>query len=460
MMTVIPFAARSSENMSLAERLSQLDEKEREIVISSLSDDEAADLVYDWRFHARPKQIKPPGEWFTWLILSGRGFGKTRTGAETIREWVGEAEQSGNYPILLALISETAGDARDVMVEGESGILSCFPPDRRPHYEPSKRRITFYSEDGTTVIASATIFTGQEPEQLRGPQFHKAWVDELAKFQYPQDTWDNLELALRLGLNPQVIVTTTPKPLPLIIELYKDPESVVTSGSSYENMSNLAPKYVRRIIKKYEGTRLGRQELHAEILQDVEGSLWPNEIIESNRRRVTPQLVRITVNIDPAATSVETANETGITATGISETGHGYLLGDWSGIYSPKGWASKAIEIYKTLKADRIVAERNNGGEMVETTIHSVDENVPVKLVWAARGKHVRAEPISSFYEQNRIHHVGTFAILEQQLSFFTNKGYQGGDSPDRAESAIWGFTELMGSNPDYESQEWEDYRK
>jgi phage terminase large subunit-like protein len=352
------------------------------------------------------------------------------------------------------------------MIEGESGLLSISPPWWRPVYVGSKRKILW--PDGTQAL----LFSGDKPNQLRGPQFHKAWVDELAKMQYPEETWDNLELGLRLGDSPQVIVTTTPRPIHIVRTLLKDPQAVRSIGSSFENVSNLSPRFIQRVIQKYVGTRQGRQELFAEVLDDTPGALWTHRRIEDlrirlvkdaegNYRSAAPKMVRIVVAVDPAASSDEHSNETGIVVVGLGTDAHGYLLADLSGVFSPGEWGRRVVEAYKEWQADRIVGEKNNGGEMVRHTIHTADPNVPVRLVWASRGKGRRAEPISALTEQKRIHHVGMFAELEDQLTQLTPNDYMGKGSPDRADAYVWGFTELMiGTKDENDPGEWATHRR
>ena len=361
--------------------------------------------------------------------MAGRGFGKTRTGAQWIQK---RAEQGIARHI--ALVSQRAADARDVMVEGESGILACAPPWFKPIYESSKRRLTWPNG------AMATCFSDEEPNQLRGPQHDSAWVDELAKFDNASRTWDNLELGLRLGENPQCIVTTTPQPIPVIRELVKDQATKITTGSTYENIHNLAPTYIDRVIKKYEGTRLGKQELHAILLENVEGALWNHELLEKaylSRLSAGLQLIRFVVAVDPSAS--EGGNEAGIMAGALGNDGHVYVMGDHSLKASPEGWASKAIAAYHGTRADKIVAEINNGGAMVEAVIKAADPNVPVKTLWASRGKVTRAEPVVLLYEQGMVHHVGEFSELEDQLCTWV----PGMPSPDRLDALVWLVTEL-----------------
>ncbi len=352
---------RGTDDRSTAECLAEWNDAEREEWFARLTNDDAYALRYEWDFWARPKQIRPPGHWFGWLNLAGRGYGKTRVGAETTRQWVEELPPDHTRHLRIALIAETASDARDVLVQGESGILACSRPDFMPHYEPSKRRLTW------PCRCQATTYSGEEPSQLRGPQFDKAWVDELAKYKYPQEAWDNLEFGLRLGDHPQVVITTTPRPIPIIQQLVRDDMVVVTKGTSYENLSNLAPQFITRVIRKYEGTRVGRQELLAEILADVPGALWTRATLDAGRRATIPEMIRIVVGVDPAATSTEDSNETGIIVCGKDAKGEAWVFEDGSLSGTPDQWAKAAVAAYHRHHADRIVPERNNGGRWSRT---------------------------------------------------------------------------------------------
>ncbi len=418
--------------------LASLPEALRDELIAALSPAEARALLYDWPFWARPNQLPPDGDWRVWLLLAGRGFGKTRTGAEMIR-----ARAIARTARRLALVAPTAGDARDVMVEGESGILAISPPWERPRYEPSKRRLTWPNG------AIATLFSADEPERLRGPQHDAAWCDELASWRYPE-AWDMLMFGLRLGSDPRVVVTTTPRPTKLLRELIADPAAVVTRGKTYENRANLAAAFFGQIIRKYQGTRLGRQELDAELLEDIPGALWNRGIIEGARARVTPVLVRVVVAIDPAASSKEGADETGIIVAGKDEDGRGWVLADASGRYQPMEWAKTAISAYRTHGADRIVAEVNNGGDMVEATLRMIEPNAAFAAVRATRGKVTRAEPVAALYEQGRVRHLGVFPQLEDQMCAFTAEAHSNpnarsvGYSPDRVDALVWALTDLL----------------
>ncbi len=392
----------------------------------------ARDLETDWRAIARPEQLPPDGEWLTWAVIAGRGFGKTRSGAEWVRSMVesGEARR-------IALVAPTAADARDVMVEGESGLLAISPPWNTPVYEPSMRRLTWPNG------AIATCYSAEEPRRLRGPQHDAAWCDELAAWQNPRDAWDQLQFGLRLGRRPRVLVTTTPRPIALLKELLADPDCVVTRGKTSDNASNLAPSFVKTVVARYAGTRLGRQELDAEILEDFEGALWSRALIERTRiaPSAQPAYRRVVVAIDPAVSSGEGSDETGIIVAALGDDGHGYVLDDVSGRYAPTEWATKAAALYTRWGADRIIAEVNQGGEMVEATLRMVDPNVSYRGVHASRGKITRAEPVSALYEQGRVHHVGAFPALEDQLTTYEPGGRK---SPDRLDALVWAFTDLM----------------
>jgi phage terminase large subunit-like protein len=433
-----------SNELSPAEILARLPEDEREAAMKDLPPKVLAALRYNWDFWARPSQIEPLGDWTTWLILAGRGFGKTRVGAETIRKWVcGDTPLSPGRCSRIALVAETAADARDVMVEGESGLLAIHPKDFRPIYEKTNRKVTWPNG------AVAYIYNATEPDQLRGPQHDAAWVDELAKFRYLQETWDQLQFGLRLGSHPRQLVTTTPRPLPLIKKLMNDEATVVTRGRTLDNASNLAAPFLRQIEERYGGTRLGRQELEGEVLEDIPGALWQRTTIDDLRRPVAPkQLDRIIVAVDPATSSEERSDETGIVCVGIAKDAdgynRGYVLADRSMRGAPDEWARAAVSLYREYEADRIVAEKNQGGEMVEAVLRAFDRNVPVSLVHASRGKLVRAEPISALYEQGRVHHVGRFDALEDQMCTFSIDYDRRNGSPDRMDALVWGLSFLF----------------
>jgi phage terminase large subunit-like protein len=552
-------------------------ESERREIWASLTELQQRELVYTWRgYKARKNQIRPPGEWRYWLVQAGRGFGKTRTGAEGIREYVDEGAR------IIHLVGSTAGDVRDVMVQGESGLLNCYPPNQRPLYEPSKRLVTFHTG------AQAHLFSADEPERLRGPQCSHFWGDEvcLAKgtlietvsgpslienircgdvvqtsagpravtrawrtsisaplwrliasdgraitgteghpiycngtfvplsqaaygdilsiaelpfigqtqgrspalwsvaspfvvsvgptgergevfnlevegqheyyangilthncsWRYGQEAWDNLMFGFRLGDDPRGIITTTPKPIQLLKDIIADPHTVVTRASSYENRANLAPAFFDSIIRKYEGTRIGRQELEAELLLDIPGALWTQMLIDAYKISLRDvqwnKLIRIVVAIDPAVTAGEESDDTGIVVAALTDTAHVIIIDDLTCKDSPLQWARIAVAAYNKYKADRIIGEVNNGGDLVEMNIRAVSPNVAFHAVRASRGKGVRAEPIAALYEQGRVHHVGSFPEMEEQMCSYvpgiTTK------SPDRMDALVWAVTELV----------------
>lgn len=432
--------------------------------LASLTDDECEQLLHDWRFLARASQVEPDGDWLIWLILAGRGFGKTRTGAE----WAREQIKAGAKRI--HLVAPTASDARDVMVEGESGILSvCWSGDKtltgepigRPSYEPSKRRLTWANG------AVATLFSAEEPERLRGPQAEAMWADELAAWKYLRETWDMAMFGLRLGSKPRVCITTTPKPLALLREIVADKRCVVTRGSTFDNAGNLAPTFLRAIKDKYEGTRLGRQELNAELLDEAEGALWSRSVIDDNRRAapkteeerraLIDTMKRIVVAMDPSGGGeTEQVDEMGIVVAGVDGNGHGAILADLSARLSPDAAARRAIKAFDDWKADRIIGEVNNGGEWIGQTIRltaqvmkmeglRATDSVAYKAVHASRGKQARAEPVAALDEQGRAHHYGSFPEMEDQMC--TWEPLSGQRSPDRMDARVWSLTELMLGN-------------
>lgn len=433
--------------------LSQLSPAERREFMASMSPLEASIFEHDWNLWARPEQ-RPPQSFVdkrthTWLILGGRGMGKTRPGAETVCSM---AETLGKeYPgALIALIAKDPGDARKVMLEGESGILRISPPWFRPHWEPSKTQLTWPNG----VVGN--IYSSEQPDDLRGPQHHFGWWDEPAKAKHPQETWDMYQFGLRLGADPQTVITGTPRPIKTLKDIIADPDTVVTRGKTSDNESNLAPSFLKYIYRKYKGTRLGRQELDAELLDNTEGALWTLTLIESHRVSVTPLIKKIVVAIDPqGADPKEDAKkddgaETGIVVVGQGNDDHLYTLADRSGHYSPDDWGTVAVEAALKYGAEEIVGEVNNGGAMVEFVVRTAYEKIrkakgkiqsyKFQSVNASRGKRTRAEPISQLYEQGRAHHVGAFPELEDQMSTWI----PGMKSPDRMDALVWGATALF----------------
>lgn len=427
---------------SPAELLASLPPEQRETYLSSLTDLEKAELLHSWDFWARPNQLAPEGLWNSWLVMAGRGFGKTRMGSE----WIRKIAQD-NPGCRIALVGETAADVRDVMILGDSGLIACDPTITADDWSPTNRRLSW--PNGSTAWA----YNATEPDQLRGPQHHFAWVDELAKFRYIQETWDQVQFGLRLGEHPQVLVTTTPQPKQLIKKLIQDPDTVVTRGSTMDNSANLAKNTVKQLYDRYSGTRLGRQELEGEILGDIPGALWSPSMVDDQRiteDELPDDLERVFVAVDPAASSNEGADEHGIVVVGMARDkdgyARGYVLEDATCRGRPEEWAKAAVRMYRKWSADKIIAEKNNGGEMVETVIRTADRSVPVKLVHASRGKIVRAEPISALYEQGRIHHVGRFDKLEDQMFSFSVDVVRNASegSPDRVDALVWGLTEIF----------------
>ncbi|MBV8563841.1 MAG: DNA-packaging protein [Methylobacteriaceae bacterium] len=425
--------AKSSRPALNASWLASLDETERRGFLAKLTDAEWAHLHYDWRFWARPEQLLPPGDWRTCLWLAGRGWGKTRTGAEAIRA----LKEAGYHR--LGLVAPTAADARHVMVEGESGLLAIAPPWDRPRYEPSLHRLTWSNG------ARATLYSAEDPDALRGPQFDAAWCDELAAWRRMRETFDMLQFGLRLGEAPRLLISTTPRPVPLIRELVARADVKVIRGHTDENAVNLAPPFLEAVIGRYRGTRLGRQELDAEILDDNPDALWRRHDIERHRVSVPPQLVRIVVAVDPPATSGEQADACGIVVAGLGADRRFYVLADRScrGL-TPHQWASQAIAAYHTFGADRLIAEVNQGGDMVETIVRHIDPDIAFRAVRATRGKVLRAEPVSALYEQGRVSHLGIHAELEDQMVEFTPQRNGAGASPDRVDALVHGLCELM----------------
>lgn len=415
-----------------------------ESLLLQLGPAKAEELSYTWPFWARPQQMAPEGNWNTWFINAGRGFGKTRAGVEWVR---GKVKQGHKR---IAAIAATNSDIERVMVNGESGFLArCWKGDKtdkgvlmgKPQWSPTKRLLTW--ENGAYV----QFFSAEEPERLRGPQFEAAWCDELAAWNRDRDTWDMLQFCLRLGKHPQTCVTTTPKPTKLVRDILKNPKTTVTYGSTFDNSANLASTYLEAVKTQYEGTRLGRQELYAEILDEASGALWNRqtlagcEIEVDNPVEFAESLARVVVSVDPAVSANAESDMTGIIVAGSDINGVCYILQDATDRYTPEGWAAKAIELYHQYGADRIVAERNQGGEMVRYTFKTVDETIPIKLVHASRGKFARAEPVSSLYERGRVKHVKGLDALEDQMVQWEPLGGIG--SPDRLDAMVWAVTEL-----------------
>ena len=423
---------------SEAERVSRLDTAGREKWLSKQRSEDLWELEYSWRFWARDDQSAPKGDWRVWFVMAGRGFGKTRMAAEWIRA---QAEADGTLRI--ALVAATLHEARTVMIEGESGLLAIAPDEMRPTWEPSLKRLVW------PTGAIANVFAASEPEGLRGPEHHIAWADEVAKWDNAEPIWDNLMMTMRLGDNPRIVATTTPRAVPLVRRLQTENGIAITRGAMDANRAHLPHSYRAAMHEVYGGKRLGRQELLGEFLEDVEDALWTRDLIE--RCRVLRQAQddraysRIVIGVDPPAS--KTGDACGIVAVGKGTDGKAYVLADHSVKgRSPEGWARAVAAAAEAWGADRVVAEVNQGGDMVESTLRAADVGMPVKKVHASRGKVARAEPVAALYEAGKAFHAGAFPELEDELcGLISGGGYEGpGRSPDRADALVWAMTELM----------------
>jgi len=430
-----------------ADALRGLPQSKVKELFEQLGPQKTDELKHDWMFWARDNQLQPEGtEWNTWFINAGRGFGKTRSGVE----WVREQVKCGIKRI--AAVASTNSDIERVMVKGESGFLSvCWKGDKThkgknmgfPEWSPTKRTLTW--DNGAQV----QFFSAEEPERLRGPQFELAWCDETAAWNKDIDTWQMLQFCMRLGKHPRIMVTTTPKPTKLIRQILKDPKTVVTTGSTFDNSANLAGTYLTAVKEQYEGTRLGRQELYAEVLEEAQGALWTTVMLDdcAIKHDDLPDLVRIVVALDPAVTSNAESDMTGIVVAGIDINGIAYVLGDYTDKLSPQGWALKAVELYHRYEADRLVAEVNQGGDLVKLTVLQEDSSISYKAVRASRGKYARAEPVSALYERGLVKHVAnppdgaSLSELETQMRTYEPLGKIG--SPDRLDALVWAIFDL-----------------
>lgn len=390
-------------------------------------------LKNDWRMIGNHVQQPPEGDWRNWLLIGGRGSGKTRAGAE----WVHLIASTGDHSDLrIALVAETLGDAREVMIDGVSGICR-IAKRKRPDFEASRRRLVWPNG------AMAQIFSSEDPESLRGPQFHFAWSDELAKWRYAQETWDMLQFGLRLGDRPQQLITTTPRPIPLLKTLMADPGSRVVRMRTHDNAANLSPGFIDAMMKRYGGTRLGRQELDGELIAQRDDALWKRADIEAIFDDRPDALARIVVAVDPPAGSGE-GSCCGIVVAGIGMDGRFWVLADCSAEgATPAGWARAVVAAHHRFEADRVVAEVNQGGEMVSAMLKSIDANLPITMVRASRGKFTRAEPVAALYEQGRVRHADRFDKLEDQMTDFGPGGLSSGKSPDRLDALVWALTAL-----------------
>jgi len=436
---------------SLIERIAVLPAGERRALFSRRSEQWFEELVGSWCAWARPGQIPPEGGWRVWLLMAGRGYGKTRAGAEWVHHLAEEED------LRIALVGPTEEEVRKVMIEGASGLLACARDRERPEWEPSKGVLTWPSG------SRAFVYSGANPESLRGPEHDHAWCDEIAKWAQPEAAWDNLMFGLRRGRYPRVLATTTPRPIRLVRRLLPRDDVDVTRGRTADNVL-LAESFVDYVTGLYGGTRLGRQELEGELIEDVEGALWPRDLIEASRQNdALPRdsLRRVVIGVDPPAgvggpstgsgqgssTGSGQSSACGIVVVGLGEDGIGYVLADASvaGL-RPEGWARSVARAAETWGADRVIAEGNQGGAMVESVLRSAEINLPVRIVHARHGKSARAEPVAGLFENGRAKFVGAFPELEDELAGLTIAGgYEGpGRSPDRADAMVWALTELM----------------
>lgn len=423
------------------------------LLAKAIEDWRAADLdrvCASWELNAREDQLPPleaqgGGPWTAWIIMGGRGAGKTRTGSEWIKGVMTGAPDFTATPVKrIALIGETMAEMRDVMVEGVSGILAVHDKHNRPIWTPTRGRLQWPNG------AVAQVYSAEDPESLRGPQFECAWLDEFAKWRYAEETFDMLQFGLRLGAHPRQVITTTPRPGPFLARLLKGSRSAVSRAATIRNAENLAPDFLQKIVARYSGTRLSRQELDGELLDDNPDSLWSRSAIDALREEDAPALQRIVVAIDPPATSTRRADACGIIAAGIDTNGIVHVLEDATlSAARPGAWARAALALYHKWQADQLVAEVNQGGEMVAAVIREADEGVPVTMVRATRGKYLRAAPVAQLYEQGRVRHAGILRALEDEMCAFGPDGLPGGKSPDRLDALVWAVTALaLGKKP------------
>ena len=412
--------------------------------LAGLSDNALASLPWLFEFWALPHQLPPEGDWKSWVIMGGRGAGKTRAGSEWVRALVeGATPDAPGRARRVALVAETFDQGREVMVFGDSGILACSPPDRRPVWEAGRRRLVWANG------AVAQVFSAHEPEALRGPQFDAAWVDELAKWKKAEETWDMLQFALRLGEHPQQVVTTTPRNVGVLKAILRNASTVTTHASTDANRAYLAESFLAEVEARYAGTRLGRQELEGVLLEDVEGALWTTAALEGCRVEAPPALDRVVVAVDPSVTAGKASDECGIVVAGVVQRGEpqdwrAFVLEDATIRGGPSDWARAALAAMERYGAERLVAEVNQGGDLVESVIRQIDPLVPFRALRAGRGKGLRAEPVAALYEQGRVRHLRGLGALEDQMCRMTVAGYQGRGSPDRLDALVWAIHELM----------------
>jgi len=413
--------------------------------LGSLSQNAFLSLPWLFEFWALPHQLPPRGAWKTWVIMGGRGAGKTRAGAEWVRLQVeGPGPGDPGLARRVALVGETVDQVRDVMVMGDSGIIACSPPDRKPEWLASKHQLVWPNG------AIAQVFSAHEPDSMRGPQFDAAWADELGKWKKGGEAWDQLQFALRLGKNPRCVVTTTPRSVEVLKAILKNPSTVITHAPTEANRAHLAESFLAEVQARYGGTRLGRQELDGVLVEDEEGALWTTAMLEQARVGVVPEFSRIVVAVDPPVTATKQSDECGIVVVGADTRGDPK---DWRAVVledasvkgaSPEGWARAALAAMERHGADRLVAEVNQGGDLVEQVVRTIDPQVPFRAVHATRSKMLRAEPVAALYEQGRVAHVRGLGALEDQMCKMTAVGWKGSGSPDRLDALVWALTELI----------------
>jgi phage terminase large subunit-like protein len=413
--------------------------------LEGLTEPELLALPYIFDFWALDHQLPPDGDWRTWVLMGGRGAGKTRAGAEWVRSHVeGSGPLDPGTARRVALIGETVDQVREVMIFGESGILACSPPDRRPDWIAGRKMLVWPNG------AIAQVFSAHEPETLRGPQFDLVWADEMAKWKKGEETWDMIQFCLRLGEAPQACVTTTPRNAPALKSLLAQPTTVTTHATTMANAANLPPSFLEEVQRRYAGTRQGLQEIDGVLLADAEGALWTGDMIAACQRAVVPRLDRIVVAVDPAVSAHGTSDECGIVVVGAQMQGP---VQDWRvwvledatvSSSSPTVWAEAAVAAFERHDAERLVAEVNQGGGLVETVIRQVSPLLPFKALHASKGKAMRAEPVAALYEQNRVYHARGLGKLEEQMTMMTTKGFQGRGSPDRVDALVWAIYELV----------------
>ena len=431
---------------SLKDYLAFKTQAEIKTFLDGLSPNALASLPWLFEVWAMPHQLAPEGKWRNWLLLGGRGAGKTRAGSEWVRSLVeGPTHNAAGKYRRIALVADTIDQAREVMVMGESGIMACTPPDRRPEWIASRKMLKWANG------ATAQIFSGSDPESLRGPQFDAAWLDEFGKWKKAKDTWEMLQFGLRLGDDPKVLVTTTPRTVGVLKSLMENDENVITHAPTSANRANLAPGFIEAIEAQYAGTRLGRQEIDGEMVTDIDGALFTYEMIEKSRDDKPDRFDRIVVSIDPPASHNSSSDECGIVVVGATYDGKdirnwkGYVLADVSlSRARPEEWAAKAIAAYHDFGADCVIAEVNQGGNMVESILRQVDQSVAFRAVHASKRKSIRAEPVAALYAQGRIKHCEIFEQLEEQMLLMSTHGYEGQGSPDRLDAMVWALSELL----------------